>query len=83
MLYVLYILTGIALISLYRLIAGPTFQDRLLSLSLVSVILVLMLCVLAVHSDQSFYLDIAMVYALLSFGEIVAFVKIHYWRKHR
>ncbi len=83
MLFVLYILTGISLISLYRLIAGPTFQDRMLSLSLVSVILVLMLCVLAVHLDQSFYLDIAMVYALLSFGEIVAFVKIHYWRKHR
>ncbi len=83
MLYVIYILAGIALMSLFRLIVGPTFQDRLLSLSLVSVILVLMLCVLAVYLDQSFYLDIAMVYALLSFGEIVAFVKIHYWRKHR
>ena len=75
MLYVIYILAGIALMSLFRLIVGPTFQDRLLSLSLVSVILVLMLCVLAVYLDQSFYLDIAMVYALMSFIATIGIAK--------
>lgn len=70
-------------LSLYRLAAGPTFQDRLLGLSLASIILVLMLCVTAVMFSSSFYLDIAMIYALLSFGEIVAFVKVHHWRRKR
>ncbi len=78
---VLGILTALLIMTLYRLIVGPTFQDRLLGLSLVSVELVLMLCVTAVMLEQSFYVDIAMIYALLSFGEITAFVKVHHWRK--
>ncbi len=78
---VLGILTALLIMTLYRIIVGPTFQDRLLGLSMVSVELVLMLCVTAVMLEQSFYVDIAMIYALLSFGEITAFVKVHHWRK--
>ena len=68
------------IMSLYRLVRGPSFQDRLLGLSLASTLLVLMLCVTAVLFDRSFFLDIAIIYALLSFGEITAFVKVHHWR---
>ena len=67
--------------SLYRLIAGPTLQDRLLALSLVSVELTMLLCVLAVQLNQSIYLDIAIILSLLSFAEIVAFLKLHRRRK--
>ena len=63
--------------SAYRLIVGPTRQDRLLALSLVSVEITLLLCIYAVVLGQSLYLDIAMVLALLSFAQITAFLKLH------
>jgi multisubunit Na+/H+ antiporter MnhF subunit len=64
----------------WRLVQGPRFQDRVLSLSLISAIVVLILVTVGVRSAQVFFLDIAMVYALLSFGEVSAFVWI---RKRR
>lgn len=83
MLAVLIALILLFLLSLYRLVVGPAFQDRLLGLSLISTELVLILCVIGVYFEQSFYLDIAMIYALLAFGEITAFAKVHHWRKKR
>ncbi len=80
---VLSVLIILFIMSLYRLVFGPSFQDRLLGLSMASTLLVLMLCVSAVLFDRSFFLDIAMIYALLSFGEITAFVKVHHWRTRR
>lgn len=73
----LYFLALLVIPSLYRLAVGPSLQDRLLALSLISVELTLLLCVLAVVFGTSFYLDIAMIMALLSFAEITAFLKLH------
>ncbi len=73
----LYFLGLLLIPSAYRLFVGPTRQDRLLALSLVSVELVLMLCVYAVYLDQSLYLDIAIILSLLSFAQITAFLKLH------
>lgn len=67
----------IFVMSLYRIIRGPSFQDRLLGLSQTNVVLILSLCVLSVYWEKSFYIDVGVVYALLSFGEIAAFVKLH------
>ncbi len=74
--FFLVVLGLITLMSSFRLLRGPSFQDRLMALSLVSSGIVLILCTLAVIENASYYLDIAMVYALLAFGEIVAFVRI-------
>ncbi len=63
--------------SSYRLFVGPTLQDRLLALSLVSVELALLLCVFSVSMEQSMYLDIAIILVLLSFAQITAFLKLH------
>ena len=73
----LYFLALLLIPSVYRLLVGPTRQDRLLALSLVSVELVLLLCVYAVYLDQSLYLDIAIILSLLSFAQITAFLKLH------
>lgn len=63
--------------SAYRLLVGPSLQDRLLALSLVSVELTLLLCIHAVILGQSLYLDIAIILSLLSFAQITAFLKLH------
>lgn len=76
MLIIPYLLAFLMLCSMYRLLKGPTFYDKLMSISLISVHIILIMCTVAVIYDKSFYLDIAIVYALLSFSEIVAFLKL-------
>lgn len=73
----LYFLCLLLVPSAYRLVVGPSLQDRLLSLSLVSVELTLILCIMAVQFDQSKYLDIGIILSLLSFAAITAFLKLH------
>lgn len=73
----LYFLGFLLLPSAYRIVVGPTLQDRLLALSLVSVEVTLLLCIYAVLLGQSLYLDIGMILALLSFAQITAFLKLH------
>ncbi len=75
MLLIPYVLAFLMLCSMYRLLKGPTFYDKLMSISLVSVHIILIMCTIAVIYEKSFYLDIAIIYALLSFSEIVAFLK--------
>ncbi len=72
---VLYILLGLAALSGARLLIGPTLQDRLMAANLISVQIVLMMCCVAVLHGRGFYLDVAMVCALLSFAEVIAFVR--------
>ncbi len=64
-------------VSMYRIFVGPSFHDRLLGLNLVSVHVILILCFFSVLFDQSFYMDIAIIYALLSFSEVIAFLKLY------
>ena len=74
MIYV-HLLLIAAIVSSYRLFIGPTIQDRLVSLSCVSVILIVILVILSIHYNQTFYLDIAIAYLLLDFIGVLAFAK--------
>ena len=74
MIFVHLLLTA-AIVSSYRLFVGPTIQDRLVSLSCVSVILIVILVMLSIHYSQTFYLDIAIAFLLLDFIGVIAFAK--------
>ncbi len=72
MAYMLYVFMALSLV---RLAIGPTFYDRLLALHLVSAQIILLMCLHAVRHGMAFYADVAMLYALLSFVETIAFVR--------
>jgi len=69
------ILLGISGLSLIRVAIGPTVEDRMIGLNLllpqVSAILVLV----ATRVDRPVYLDVALVYAILSFIGILALAR--------
>ena len=50
-----------------RIIIGPTVWDRLLGMSLISSKVIVAIVVLAVITDRSFLMDIAIIYSLLGF----------------
>lgn len=70
---VLFVVLAIAIF--YRAIVGPTTQDRLLAVNVLGTNTVVILALLAVGLDQQWFLDIALIYALLNFLMALAISK--------
>ncbi len=69
-------LAVIALICLIRAILGPRFTDRIMAINMIGTKTLLMVCVLAVLLEESYLVDVAIVYALLSFLAVVVLSKL-------
>lgn len=57
----------LTVMSTFRIIIGPTIWDRLLGLNLVTTKLIMIIVLIASLRQESFLLDIAIIYALLGF----------------
>jgi multicomponent Na+:H+ antiporter subunit F len=70
------IMLGLALlISVVRIIVGPTLADRVLALDLLTVIAMGFVGAIAIRTGQVLYLDIAIALALLGFLATIAFAR--------
>ncbi|ELY54876.1 MULTISPECIES: cation:proton antiporter [Natronococcus] len=65
----------LAIVLFYRVAAGPTTQDRLLAVNVLGTNTVVILALLAVGLDETSFLDIALIYALLNFLMAIAISK--------
>lgn len=65
----------LAIAMLYRAIKGPTMQDRVLAVNVLGTNTVVILALLAAGLDEPWFLDIALVYALLNFLVTIAISK--------
>lgn len=54
-------------LAVVRAVAGPTLADRVVALDTVNTLMVAIMIVLSVVYSEMIYIDIAIVYALLSF----------------
>ncbi|RJP30209.1 MAG: cation:proton antiporter [Actinobacteria bacterium] len=61
-----------AVICLYRAVIGPTTQDRLLGVNIVGTKTLVVVILITFIQAESFFLDVAIVYALLLFVVTVA-----------
>ena len=64
-----------ALLAAIRLIKGPTAPDRMVALDTTSTIMVAALVMLSIHFNRPYLLDIAIMYAMLSFVATAAISK--------
>lgn len=69
------ILIAIA-IGLVRAFRGPTLYDRVLASNMIGTLTVLMVAVLGFMSGRPEFLDIALVYVLISFVSTIAVLKV-------
>ena len=65
--YFLYALGILIILAVVRMVLGPTIWDRLLVVNQLSNIIVISIVLLSLITNQSFLLDIAIVYTLFSF----------------
>ncbi len=70
------ILAGIAfLLALGRFIEGPTAADRVVAFDVLTVISITFIVFSALIEERGIYLDVALVYALLSFLGVIAIAR--------
>ena len=65
-----------ALMSLYRLVFGPSNADRIVSTDALSLISTIVLVLMAMIFESSLYLDIALIYGILSFVGMIALAHV-------
>jgi multicomponent Na+:H+ antiporter subunit F len=64
-----------ALVCLYRAVVGPTTQDRLLAVNIVGTKTMVIVVLITFIQGEGFFLDVALVYALLLFIVTVAMAR--------
>jgi multicomponent Na+:H+ antiporter subunit F len=69
-------ITLLAVVVLYRVVRGPTVQDRIIAVNVVGTSTVVVIALVATALDRPFFLDIAIVYALLNFLLSIAAAKL-------
>lgn len=62
-------------LSLFRAVKGPTAPDRVVAINIIGTKTLLVIALFSFLYDQEYYLDIAVVYALMSFITTVGIAK--------
>lgn len=69
------VLTGSALLCLYRVGRGPTAPDRTVAIDILGTLVVGFCCLYALLTGHDFYMNIAIAWALVSFIGTIALAK--------
>lgn len=72
----LLILGALMIACLVRAILGPRIADRLVSINMTGTIAIMIIALLSVMLDEGYLVDIAIIYAMLSFLAVVVLVKV-------
>jgi multisubunit Na+/H+ antiporter MnhF subunit len=70
-----YFFIGSMIISMIRIIIGPSSADRLIGLNLVSAQILAIFVLIATKENRVVYLDVAMVYAIFGFVGMLAITR--------
>ena len=60
---------------LFRAVKGPKLADRIISVNMISVKTILLIVIMGVSQDERSLVDVAMVYALLSFLAVIVLTR--------
>ncbi|HLP71915.1 MAG TPA: monovalent cation/H+ antiporter complex subunit F [Bacteroidales bacterium] len=63
----LYVQIAASIISLYRIIRGPTIPDRMVGADIFGILVVGICAIISVQTEKSFILDIGIAWIILSF----------------
>ena len=61
---------------LNKALKGPRYTDRMICINVIATLAVSFICILSVYLDETFLVDIALVYSMLSFLAVVVLCRI-------
>lgn len=65
-----------SILVLLRVIFGPSAADRIVAVDILGVLIIGVLALFGLHHKESFFMDIGLIWALLSFIATLGFAKI-------
>ncbi|MBR6706523.1 MAG: sodium:proton antiporter [Clostridia bacterium] len=74
---VLVILALLILFCLYRAVRGPRTADRIVSVNMISTMTIIMISVLSVMLKEGYLMDVALIYAMISFLAVVVLTRVY------
>lgn len=77
------VLALLALATLVRAVLGPRFTDRVIAVNMINTMVVAEICILSVWLREDYLVDVALLYALLSFLTVVVLHRLVMARRHR
>ncbi|MDO5521048.1 MAG: monovalent cation/H+ antiporter complex subunit F [bacterium] len=60
-----------------RAVKGPRIADRIVAVNMIGTLTIMIICVLAVYLKESYLVDVAIVYAMISFLAVVILCKVY------
>jgi multicomponent Na+:H+ antiporter subunit F len=70
------VLTGIAfLLALFRFVKGPSPADRVVAFDVMTIVAITGIALITLVEGRGIYLDVALIYALLSFLGVIAIAR--------
>lgn len=71
------IVLGVSLFfCLYRAVRGPSTPDRIIAINMIGTITLLLILLLSLLMEEGYLIDIALIYAMLSFLSVVLLCRI-------
>ncbi|MBQ6105078.1 MAG: sodium:proton antiporter [Lachnospiraceae bacterium] len=70
-------LAVIMLAVLFRAVKGPEIVDRIVAVNMLGTLTIMIICILAVKLAQGYLLDVAIIYAMISFLAVVILTRIY------
>ncbi len=62
---------------LIRSIIGPKIADRIVAVNMIGTMTMMMIAILAVKMQEGYLVDVALIYAMISFLAVVVLVKVY------
>lgn len=73
----LILLAVLIIASLIRSVLGPRIADRIIAVNMTGTIIIMMIAVLSVFLDESYLVDVCLIYAMISFLGVVVLCKVY------
>lgn len=70
------ILVILTFAGLYRAVVGPSVEDRIVAINMIATKVAAIIVMIALLTDQKFFVDVALVYALLGFITTIGLAKL-------
>lgn len=74
---VLAVLGVLVFFCLMRAIIGPRIADRVVGINMIGTIIIMMIGILSLMLEEGYLVDIAIIYAMLSFLAVVVLAKVY------
>lgn len=74
---VMVVIAILLILALIRAIVGPRFTDRMVAINMIGTEVIILICCLACMLEQQYLVDVALIYAMLSFLAVVVMVNIY------